>query len=41
MTTESDFDKEYDVEELAQSIVDWHKKDLKENGKNKTRRHNQ
>ena len=39
MTTEKEFDEEFDIEAITQSIVDWHKKDL--NKKHKTKRHNQ
>jgi hypothetical protein len=39
VTTEKEFDEEFDVDAIAQSIVDWHKKDLK--SKYKTKRHNQ
>jgi hypothetical protein len=39
VTNEKDFDKEFDVDAITQSIVDWHKKDLEK--KHKTKRHNQ
>ena len=41
MSSESDFDQEYDVDEIAKQIVEWHKQDLEDKNKNKTRRHNQ